>query len=162
MPRYSIERKESVLSKLLSPDQYSVAEISREEGITEQTLYAWRNKARESGLLMPNHASPDRWDKQTKFSIVLETSAMNAQELSGYCREKGLYSNQVQQWRDACLDGIDVPTEDPKAIRYEIRTLKNDKKTLERELRRKDKALAEAAALLVLAKKYRPLWEDEE
>jgi transposase-like protein len=162
MPKYSIERKESVLSKLLHPGSYSVAELSREEGITEQTLYAWRNKARQSGVFMPNNESPKRWDRQTKFSVVLETQAMNEQELSSYCREKGLYSKQVNEWRDACLNGIDTPDVDAKAIRSEVRDLKQDKKVLERELRRKDKALAEAAALLVLAKKYRPLWEDEE
>jgi len=162
MPKYSIERKESVLLKLLSPSHGSVAELSREEGISEQTLYAWRNKARQSGVFMPNNESPDRWDKQTKFSVVLETQAMNAHELSAYCREKGLYPKQVHEWRDACLNGIESPALDPKAVRIEVRDLKKDKKSLKRELRRKDKALAEAAALLVLAKKYRPLWEGEE
>ena len=162
MPKYSIERKESVLSKLLVPGRYSVAEISREEGISEQTLYAWRNKARQTGVLMPNNQSPDRWDKQTKFAVVLETGSMNSQELSEYCRQKGLYPKQVHDWRDACLHGIESPLVDPKVIRGEVRNLKQDKKSLKRELRRKDKALAEAAALLVLAKKYRPLWGDEE
>ncbi len=111
---------------------------------------------------MPNNQSPDRWDKQTKFSVVLETGSMNAQELSAYCRQKGLYPKQVQDWREACLHGIESPSVDPKVIRGEVRDLKQAKKSLERELHRKDKALAEAAALLVLAKKYRPLWEDEE
>lgn len=162
MPKYSIERKELVLSKLLNPNRYTVSQISKEEGISDKTLYAWRNKARQSGVIMPNNESPERWDRQTKFSVVLETQAMNTQELSAYCRKKGLYPKQVNEWRDACLNGIDSAMVDPKAIRGEVRDLKQDNKMLERELRRKDKALAEAAALLVLAKKYRPLWEDEE
>ena len=83
MPKYSIDRKESVLSKLLSPDRCSISELSRSEGISQQTLYAWRNKARQSGVLMPNKKSPDRWDKQTKFAVVLETASMNTQALSG-------------------------------------------------------------------------------
>ncbi len=87
MPKYSIERRESVLSKLLTSGRCSIAELSREEGITEQTLYAWRNKARQSGVFMPNNESPERWDRQTKFSVVLETQAMNAQELSSYYRK---------------------------------------------------------------------------
>lgn len=161
MPKYSIERKESVLSKLLEPHGQSIADIARESGISQQTLYSWRNKARQSGVLMPNNDSPERWDKQTKFSVVLETSSMNAQSLSAYCREKGLYPTQIEQWRDACLNGIDSPPLDPKLVRAQVRDLKQDKKSLKRQLRRKDKALAEAAALLVLAKKYRPLWEDE-
>jgi transposase-like protein len=162
MPKYSIERKESVLLKLLSPGGCSITELSSEQGISVQTLYAWRNKARQSGVFMPNNKSSERWDKQTKFTVVLETGSLNDEELSAYCREKGLYPRQVQQWRDACLQGIDTPVVDAKAVRVEVRELKQSKKALERELRRKDKALAEAAALLVLAKKYRPLWGDEE
>jgi len=161
MPKYSIERKESVLSKLLEPSRYSVSELAREEGISEQTLYAWRTKARSSGVFMPNKDSSNRWDKQTKFAVVLETAGFNSQELSAYCREKGLYPKQVEQWRNACMNGIESSNVDPKKAREEVRHLKQDKKQLERELRRKDKALAESAALLVLAKKYRPLWEDE-
>lgn len=111
---------------------------------------------------MPNNQSPKRWDKQTKFAVVLETSSLNEQELSSYCREKGLFPSQVLEWRNACLSGIETPAIDPKAVRVEVRELKKSHKSLEREIRRKDKALAEAAALLVLAKKYRPLWEDEE
>lgn len=162
MPKYSLERKESILSKLLKPDCCLITELSQSEGISPQTLYAWRNKARESGVLMPNNQSPSRWDKQTKFTVVLETSSLNEQELSSYCREKGLFPSQVLEWRDACLNGIETPVADPKAARVEMRELKKSQKALEREIRRKDKALAEAAALLVLAKKYRPLWEDEE
>jgi len=64
-----------------------------------------------------------------------------------YCRQKGLYPNQVQEWREACLHGVESPSVDPKVIRSEVRDLKQDKKSLERELLRKDKALAEAAAL---------------
>ncbi|MFT6006778.1 MAG: transposase-like protein [Pseudoalteromonas tetraodonis] len=69
MPKYSIDRKESVLSKLLSPDRCSISELSRSEGISQQTLYAWRNKARQSGNFMPNKQSPDRWDN--KLSLPL-------------------------------------------------------------------------------------------
>ena len=111
---------------------------------------------------MPNKKTPERWDKQTKFTVVLEAASMNAQALSAYCREKGLYPDQVHAWRNACLNGINEPKVDPKAVRKEVSGLKKDKKALEAQIHRKDKALAEAAALLVLAKKYRPLWEDEE
>lgn len=162
MPKYSIERKESVLLKLLSGDLKSIADLSRKEGISEQTLYAWRHEARASGAFMPNKEPSVNWDSQTKLTVILETQSMNAQELSVYCREKGLYPQQVNEWRKACLNAMGSEVVDPKVVRTQVRDLKQDKKALERELRRKDKALAEAAALLVLAKKYRPLLEDEE
>ncbi len=60
MPKYSVERREAVLSKLLSSNSQSFAEISREEGISVQTLYDWRNKARRSGVLMPNSDSSNQ------------------------------------------------------------------------------------------------------
>lgn len=156
MPSYSLERKESVLAKLLNGD-CTIAELARGEGISPQTLYAWRNQSINSGESMSDTSSSSRWDKRRKFAAVLETASLNAEELSAYCREKGLYPNQVEQWRDACMNGIESASLDPK----QVRELKKDKQQLERELRRKEKALAESAALLVLAKKYRPLWEDE-
>ena len=110
---------------------------------------------------MSDTSSSSRWDKRRKFAAVLETASLNAEELSAYCREKGLYPNQVEQWRDACMNGIESASLDPKQTRNQVRELKKDKQQLERELRRKEKALSESAALLVLAKKYRPLWEDE-
>ncbi len=155
MPKYSVERREAVLSKLLLSNSQSFAEISREEGISVQTLYDWRNKARRSGVLMPNSDSSNQWDCQTKFTVVLETAAMNEQELSAYCREKGLYPTQITQWREACINGVDEALISPKVARDEIRALKKDKKKLETQLRGKDKALAETAALLVLQKSFR-------
>lgn len=160
MPSYSLERKESVLAKLLNGD-CTIAELARGEGISPQTLYAWRNQSINSGESMSDTSSSSRWDKRRKFAAVLETASLNAEELSAYCREKGLYPNQVEQWRDACMNGIESASLDPKQTRNQVRELKKDKQQLERELRRKEKALAESAALLVLAKKYRPLWEDE-
>ena len=160
MPNYSLERKESVLAKLLNGD-CTIAELARGEGISPQTLYAWRNQSINSGESMSDTSSSSRWDKRRKFAAVLETASLNAEELSAYCREKGLYPNQVEQWRDACMNGIESASLDPKQTRNQVRELKKDKQQLERELRRKEKALAESAALLVLAKKYRPLWEDE-
>lgn len=162
MPKYSLERKESVLSKLLPPNNYSIAALSRLEGISAKTLYAWRDKARHTGVLMPNKKSPEHWDSRTKFTVVLETATLNTNELSAFCRRKGLYPEQVSRWRDACMTGINEPAVSHQDTRIEVRNLKKDKKELERQLRRKDKALAEAAALLVLQKKYQALWEDEE
>lgn len=162
MSTYSKERKESVLSKLLPPNNCSVAELSKLEGISIATLYHWRNQARATGTFMPNDSNTQQWDKHTRFAVVLETASMNESERSAYCREKGLYPDQIAQWRQACIDGIDEPVMDAKTARTTVRDLKQSKKKLERELRRKDKALAEAAALLVLQKKYQALWEDED
>jgi transposase len=104
----------------------------------------------------------DDWDSESKFAVVLETARLSETELAEYCRSKGLYVEQVRLWRAACeqanaraeLDGA-AQAQREKADRRRI-------KELERELARKEKALAEAAALLVLAKKYRALPQQQD
>lgn len=161
MPRYTIERKDAVLVKLLPPYNRPISEVAQSEGITEATLYNWLKQAKKEGHLVPGRgkASSESWDGQTKFAVVLETAAMNASELSEYCRSKGLFPEQIARWKKACIVGVGA------AEQTEAEPLKQSRKQinqLEKELRRKDKALAEAAALLVLQKKFNALWEDEE
>ncbi len=84
--------------------------------------------------------------------MVVETAALSETELSEYCRKKGLYPQQVKEWKHACISGAQASQREDQ----EIKQLKQERKhiqSLEKELLRKDKALAEAAALLVLSKK---------
>ena len=106
MPRYSPERKAALLKKLLPPLNLSVAELARQEGISEVTLYAWRKQAKAEGAVVPGDKKlPDDWPAEAKFAVVLETAALSEIELSEYCRRKGLYPEQVQAWRQACISG---------------------------------------------------------
>lgn len=159
MTRYSQERKAAVLKKLLPPVSRSVADVAREEGITDTTLYDWRKQALNGGGVVPvNKPLPDDWPAEARLIVVIETAALSAVELATYCREKGLYVEQVAAWRQACLDGQQVARQRQVGEREQTRVDKKRIKELERELRRKDKALAEAAALLVLRKKLDALW----
>lgn len=154
-----MELKASVLKRMLPPQSRSVAELSRETGITETTLYTWRNAARKGGAVMPGGGrnKAEEWDSASKFAVVLESASLNAVELADYCRGKGLFVEQVQAWRTACEQANaarEVQTaEHARSLKAERRRIQE----LEQELRRKEKALAEAAALLLLAKKYRAL-----
>jgi transposase len=159
MSRYSQELKESVLKRMMPPRNQSVAELSRETGITETTLYNWRSEARRAGAVMPGGGKRkvEQWDSPAKFAVVLETASLGEEALSEYCRSKGLYVEQIRQWRAAC-EQANARNDAVAASQEQQR--KSDRrriKDLERELHRKEKALAEAAALLVLAKKYRAL-----
>lgn len=161
MPHYSEERKTAVLKKLLPPHNQTIIETSQDEGISEATLYNWRNKARQQGAPVPDKPIA-QWSAEAKFTAVIETALMTELELSAYCRTKGLYPEQIQQWKAACIEG----NQSSERLRNKDKqTTKQDKKRikeLERELRRKDKALAETAALLVLRKKLNALWENGE
>jgi hypothetical protein len=90
----------------------------------------------------------------------METASLNEVELSEYCRGKGLYPAQISAWRDTCTQAN--ASLSAKVDRARLTTQAKQIKQLEAELRRKDKALAEAAALLVLQKKVRAIWEEPE
>ena len=102
---YSHELKEAILRRLLPPNNESITKVSREEGISEQTLRNWRDKVRADGKAAPGtDAVPDDWSTQDKFLTVVETAGMNETELAEYARKKGLYVEQIQAWKDACMN----------------------------------------------------------
>ena len=164
MAKYSAERKEAVMKKLLPPINMTVAAVAAEEGVSEQSLYNWRDKTRRSGVPVPGKKSTTQeWSAETKFAVVVETTTFAASELSQYCREKGLYPEQVYEWRDSCLSGFQTTKEQERAAKKQAKEDKAEIKFLKKELRYKESALAETAALLVLRKKLRALYaEDDE
>lgn len=163
MARYSSERRESILKKLLPPLNMTVAEVSRQEGVSAQTLYNWRDKAKKLGMPVPGKKlSTEDWSAETKLAVVVETMPLSESELSQYCREKGLYPEQVRRWKKECLKGFLNSEAISNATQRQAKADKAEIKTLKRELRRKEKALAETAALLVLRKKLNALWEGDE
>jgi transposase-like protein len=163
MTRYSIEFKEAAVQKMMPPNAVPVREVRRETGVSDVTLYKWRNEYRNKGIAVPgDDIKPDHWHGQDKLAVVIETAALNESELSEYCRNKGLYPEQVQRWKEAALKGYES---DEKIQQRQLSSRKEDKrkiKKLESELRRKEKALAETAALLVLRKKAQAIWGEEE
>jgi transposase-like protein len=158
---YSAELKASIIARMLPPNNRSVPQLAEETGIPKDTLYCWRLKARKGVDGVAVQAQPaSELSSEEKFAVVLETAALNEAELGTYCRERGLYPQEVAAWRASCLQANRRVS--AKAERAEIRTQKQQIKDLERELRRKEKALAEAAALLVLEKKARELFGEPE
>lgn len=162
MKRYSAEQKEALMTKMLPPQNMSAAEVAREAGIPVTTLYNWRAKAKQSGQPMPEkNTTPDNWSAEKKLNTIIETAPFSESELSQYCRERGLYPDQVKRWKQESLQGFQSSTELAKQERKQAKADRVEIKQLKRELRHKEKALAETAALLVLRKKLNALWEDE-
>jgi len=160
---YSVERRESVLKKMLPPNNVSIAALSKAEGISDATLYLWRKQAREQGRLMPDSdTTPNGWTSRDKFAAVMETATMSETDVAAYCREKGIYPEQLAQWRVACEQANDWSQASEKKLKEATQSERKKNKQLQKELDRKEKALAEAAALLVLRKKYNALFEDPE
>ena len=102
MRRYSEAVKADVRRRMSPPMRQSVAQISAELGIHVVTLYNWRKAWRLQGEVVPaSEKDPEGWGATDKFTVVLETAGLNATELSAYCRERGLYPEQVERWRQA-------------------------------------------------------------
>jgi len=157
--RYPSERKEAILKKMLPPNNKTIKELAQEEGVSEVTLYNWRKAARAEGRLMPDgDATPTGWSSADKFAAVMETAALNEAALSEYCRERGLYPAQVRQWREACEQANDWDRTQNQRLREARQADHKRLRELERELHKKEKALAETAALLVLTKKAEAIW----
>jgi hypothetical protein len=101
---------------------------------------------------------PAGWNSKDKFLAVLETASLSEIEVSEYCRKKGIYPEQIQDWKSACEKANDWDRHSSKQLQKSIKKEQKQIKYLTSELSRKDKALAETAALLVLRKKARAIW----
>ena len=161
MKQYSEEFKTNIIAKMLPPNNVGVPELARETGIPKDTLYTWRIKhLKSNGQATAQPVPSGGLRSEEKFAVVVETASLNELELSEYCRRKGLYPQQISTWREACLQANASAA--VKVDREKRRQQGKQIKQLEAELRRKEKALAEAAALLMLQKKVQALWGEPE
>ena len=148
---------------MLPPANMAIRQLSQEEGISEATLHKWRTEARGKGQLLPNaDAGPEGLSSRDKFAAVLQTAALNEADLAEYCRKRGVYPAQIKAWRMACELANDWDRASPARMSQATKDEKKRIKDLERALARKDRALAETAALLVLRKKASAIWGGDE
>jgi hypothetical protein len=156
---YSSERKAAVLAKMLPPNNIPLSRLAGEEGISRATLAKWRAEARAKGRFLPDaDAGPEGWTSRDKLAAVIETASLNEAELGEYCRVRGLYPEQLRVWREACERANDWERTAAQRIQRETKDDRKRIAELERDLARKEKALAEAAALMILRKKADAIW----
>ena len=142
------------MSRLLPPESSSVEDVSREVGLSVATLERWRADALANGS-----SGAQRWTPAARLQAVIATAAMDEATRSAWCREQGLYAAELEAWKQDAIAGLGEPR---AASAAEARQDRRRVKELERELHRKDKALAETAALLVLAKKLSAVFRTDE
>jgi transposase-like protein len=153
MRPYSEAVKADVRRRMSPPHRQRVTEIAQELGIHVITLYKWRKAWRLQGeMVPPSHKDPEGWGPADKFTVVLEAAGLNATE-------------QVDPWRQAAQDANAQPLltmAEQKDLEKRHQADQREIKRLQQELRRKEKAPAEAAALLIASKKIQSyLGEDE-
>lgn len=156
---YPIEIKEAVIKKVLMGGKPH-HEIASEAGIGRSTLIYWLKNHKKDGneKLTEKEKRPQDWTVEQRLNALMETGAMSEEERVSWCRKRGVFSHNLEQWRK---DILSLLTSNKASLTFKgSARLKKENAALKKELNRKDKALAETAALLVLKKKADFLWGD--
>lgn len=153
--KYSYEFKENVVKKAISNG--NIREVAEETGVTAWSIYQWI-KQFKSGNIKADETGPKGYSLNKKQMLLLESQSIPEEDQGEWLRKNGLHSDHLNKWKDEIFDMMNKKNED----KIKIRRLKQKNKELEKEINRKDKALAEVTALLILKKKLISLWGDEE
>ncbi len=156
---YSEAFIEQALVKVFSRGTRSIRSVSEELNVRFHTLKYWmtRKTKNDRPRLATSAKRPQDWSPEEQLVALHETHGLSGEALQAWCRERGVFTHQLESWRTAFCMATKATS-----VSSEARLLKDENVKLKRELVRKEKALAEAAALLVLQKKFRALWEDED
>jgi transposase-like protein len=148
-----------MVAKLLSPGGPSFTVLSEETGVHHTSLRQWV-KGHGNGKSMTKK-SKSEFSPEEKLKIIIETASLKDNQLGDYLRKKGLHSSQLEEWKQEAFAGMKSSPGRPKKD-SELVESKNKEKRLEKELHRKDRALAEMSARIILLKKSRLIWGDAE
>jgi transposase-like protein len=159
--KHSLELREAVVRKALVKEMGQEA-IAKEFGVSRSTVQNWLRQHRLSGAKQVTEVEkrPQDWTAEERFSAVMETHGMSGAELGVWCRQHGLHTHQLEQWRRDAMSGSSGGRR--REEQAELKRLRQQNQQLKKDLRRKEKALAETSALLVLKKKADLIWGDEE
>ena len=156
---YSRDFKAALITKILNRGDQTIEEICAEEGVVLSSAGRWvRSYARVPGMKNSNSCKP--WTPEDKLRVLFQSHGLKEEDLGAFLRQEGLHSQQISEWRAEVLTALGS---------RKSSVVKDDRdrkiRELEQNLDRKDKALAEASALLILQKKVNLLWgnkgEDE-
>jgi len=162
MTRLSIEAKEAIIAKALAT-RGSLKALANHSGIGYSTLQRWVRQVREAGSVQHGRRGrpPLGQDQTPPLQHILATAGLDDEAIGAYCREQGIHSFQLTQWQDELMND-DGNKKQNAAARKKINALQAENKNLKKDLHRKDKALAETTALLVLKKKADLIWGEDE
>lgn len=159
--KYTEAFRKQALEKVYNRGSRSVKAVAEELNMNPWTLKNWMKSSKDQSTTKHGAGTrrPKDWSPADRLELLMESHGLDEAAQNAFCREKGIFRHHLQQWRAA----FEAGTSSLSPVRSsELRDLKEANKALVRELTRKEKALAEAAALLVLQKKYQALWEEKD
>lgn len=164
MPHYSSEVKEAMVQKLCTPGGPSAYRLAQETGISQGSLLGWKKEFGSTKKLSKKNRRPQDWDAEEKLKAVLEAKGLDEPALGEFLRKSGLHTHDLEEWEKEIFDLVveskkkrGRPRKDPELVAAE-----GENKMLKRDLRRKEKALAEQTAIVILQKKAQEIWGTDE
>ena len=156
--KYSAEFIEQALVKVHSRGGRTIQSVADELGVRFETVKRWlKVHTIVRADVVDKERRPHEWRREEQLGALLDTHALNEEELNAWCRERGIFPHHLAEWRAAFC-----ASDTAKSKASSTHSLSKENAKLKKELIRKEKALAEVAALLVLQKKFQALWADEE
>jgi transposase len=148
---YSIAFKQKMIERLMGKNAVNSSQLAREIGVRQQNLSRWLQEARSLPLVASNTPKPHLWTVEQKAQALAGASKLSGEQLTSYLEREGIKLADFERWRIALKEDGQGSLATTKRIRK-----------LERELARKEKALAEAAVLLVLKKTIDSHYKEED
>lgn len=157
---YTEAFKEQALAKVYGRGERTIQAVADELNLNVFTLKNWMKKTvtDPNGGVAQKAKRPQDWRPEERLKALQASHGLAGEALNAWCHERGLFAHQLEQWQAEFCQAVGG---EGREGQRELRVLKEENQRLQRELTRKEKALAEAAALLVLQKKYQALWEGE-
>jgi len=155
--QYPLQVRETAVKKTLTGHD-STRQIAEQMGVGLSTLQRWLREDKKSGepVMSKDEKRPQDWTREERLNALLEAAKLSEEELGAWCRQKGIHTHHLEKWRK------ELAQEQPSGQNTKSKQLKKEIKGLKKELNRKDKALAETSALLVLKKKADAIWGNDE
>ena len=159
--QYSDAFVEQAVVRAVSRGGRSIRSVADELNVEYETLKKWlqRKTLDKIKAAAKKEKRPQDWTREEQLAALMQTHGMSDEALNAWCRERGIFPHHLESWKASFTsEAAAEPVIDVRSAR----AIKNENEKLKAEIRRKDKALAEAAALLVLQKKFRALWDNED
>ena len=163
MTKFNQKFKEQAVKKALSKhSDQTLKNIADELSVGYSTLQKWVKSAKNNTLDKAKidieiEKSPQNWNAEQRLEAIANCYQLTDEQISVYCRKNGIYPHHIKQWKSEIMSKNQENKEDHK---QKLKNLTLENKRLQKELNRKDKALAETAALLVLSKKCQAVWRE--
>jgi transposase-like protein len=157
--KFSDEQKQMWVKKFLTRGSVPIEVFCRQNALSSTAIYKWVAIWGRTPDMKPLARSPQHWTPEEKFKAVMAFDALEPEEQGAYLRREGVHADHIDMWREKMTKSLALESHDKRSERGELVYKILD---LEKELARKEKALAEAAAIIILKKKADLLWGAEE